>query len=241
MGLFRKKSVAAKEAPVNTSSESPNNAAVVAPPPLPARPVSPVNESSNTAEVAPPLAPMEEPTHAISTNDTVDADQHQREVVAREAEQQQAIDRSTEKEREAFGGGAIAGGGLGSAASPTTSERETYPAEKVGGGSNGIVDDGMMKGFVAVPSGGHSAEGRVPPSPSRLCFTFLFCVATKLNSPLLIHFSLFRSNLSNENTYAAPVDEKSNHHVAEGAALGGLAGIGAAGAGGAFSNEGTDK
>ena len=151
MGLFRKKSVAAKEA----SPETPANTTVVAAPPLPARPVSPVTEA--TPEIAAPLAPIEEHTHAISTDEAVQADQHQKEVVEREAEQQQQIDRTAEKEREAFGGGAIAGGGLGSAAT-AGSENETYPAEKVGA-SNGIVDDGMMKGFVAVPAGTHSAEG----------------------------------------------------------------------------------
>jgi len=222
MGLFRKKSVAAKEAP---SSESPatgtNTVVAASPPPLPARPVSPISEPTDTAVAAPPLASLDQPTqHTISTEENVHADQHQREVVARESQQQEAIDRIAEKEKEAFGGGAVAGGGL-------ASEKDIYPTEKVEASSNGIVDDGMMRGFRPV-------EGFVVLS---VPVVFFFSLGVELTS-LSLALS-FRSNLSN--TSAAPADEKSNHHLAEGAAVGGLAGIGAAGAGGAFSHDGADR
>lgn len=175
MGLFRKKTVKA-DAPTTPTTASttttpalastPEVASVSATPALPPRAATP--EQASTAVIA------EEP-HALSTDHAVDADAHQREVEAKEADQQRELDADHNRDSLAGGSGglgsaAVIGGG-GShdsypqekAASPLSNgETSSYPAEKIGAGEtspvvhdNGVQDDGMMKGFVPVPAGDH--------------------------------------------------------------------------------------
>lgn len=163
MGLFsRKKSVIGKTAPASSTTTSEptittnDDAAIgVTLPPLPARPASPPSAVDNDfSAVAPPLAPIaaEEPIHhAISTDEAVLPDEHQKEIEARETQQEM------DREKEVF----EANGGEGALGSQDQQESNNYPEEKTGSaaGAGGVVDDGMMKGFVPVPATGHFTEG----------------------------------------------------------------------------------